>query len=57
MKGEEEMSWGREVCQGEYSNAMPSGGGMGTFDIIRGICTFEYPVDVTANDVLAMRSN
>lgn len=30
---------------------------MGTFDIIRGICTFEFPVDVTTNDVLAMQSN
>lgn len=57
MKEEGEMSWGREVCRGRYSNIMPSWGGMGTFDIIRGICTFEFPVDVTANDVLVMQSN
>ena len=57
MKGEGEMSWGREVCRGKYSNGMPSGGGMGTFDINRGICTFEFLVDVTANDVLVMQSN
>lgn len=57
MKEEGEMSWGREVCQGRYSNIMPSWGGMGMFDIIRGICTFEFPVDVTANDVLVMQSN
>lgn len=57
MKWEGGMSWGREVYRGKHSNVVSSGGGMGTFDIIRGICTVEFPVDVTTNDVLAMQSN
>lgn len=57
MKEEGEISQRREVCRGNYSNVMASGGGMGMFGIIRGICTSESPGDVAGNDVLAMQSN
>lgn len=57
MKKEGEISRRREVCRGNYSNVMASGGGMAMFGIIRGICTSESPGDVAANDVLAMQGN
>lgn len=57
MKEKGQISQRREVCWGNYSNIMASGGGMGMFGIIRGACTSESPGDVAANDVLAMQSN